>query len=350
MTRKRNKRQWPAAVLSLAITGLLMVGGVHGWHIFQWSEVARALVWPLTRLMGYILIGLAAGQAIESLGWTRSLAFVARPLFRFSRLGEACAATFITAFVSGVAANAMLMEFHQEGKISRTQLFLTNFMNQLPAFFLHLPTTFFIVVPLTRTAGLLYFLLTFLAAVLRTVVLAVYGHLYLPPTAPLKPAAARTSLFPAKAAQGVWAVIRAKLPRRLLNIAIYVIPIYVAVFLINRLGLFDLARDWLAHFVVTAVVPVESLSVVVLSFVAEFTSGFAAAGAMLEAGMLTVKQTVIALLLGNILAFPMRALRHQLPHYMGIFSPGTGATLLLAGQALRIVSLVLIGVCYYLIA
>ena len=43
-----------------------------------------------------------------------------------------------------------------------------------------------------------------------------------------------------------------------------------------------ITREWLARFVVTAVVPVESLSVVILSFVAEFTSGFAAAGALLE--------------------------------------------------------------------
>ena len=37
----------------------------------------------------------------------------------------------------------------------------------------------------------------------------------------------------------------------------------------------------------------------ILSFAAEFTSGFAAAGALLEAGVLTVKQTVMALVIGN---------------------------------------------------
>ena len=39
--------------------------------------------------------------------------------------------------------------------------------NQVPAFFLHLPTTVFMVLPLTGWAGGLYFLLTFAAAVLR---------------------------------------------------------------------------------------------------------------------------------------------------------------------------------------
>ncbi len=96
--------------------------------------------------------------------------------------------------------------------------------------------------------------------------------------------------------------------------------------------------------------PVESLSVVMLSFAAEFTSGFAAAGALMQAGILTTKQTVIALLLGNITAFPIRALRHQLPRYMGIFSPKMGLQLLLSGQVFRVLSIIVVGVVYYFVA
>jgi hypothetical protein len=121
------------------------------------------------------------------------------------------------------------------------------------------------------------------------------------------------------------------------------------VFLANTMGWFDFMQDALAHLVVSSFIPVESLSVVVLSFVAEFTSGFAAAGALMSAGVLTVKQTVIALLAGNILAFPIRALRHQLPHYMGIFQPKMGTQLLVMGQILRIGSLILVGAVYILV-
>ena len=133
------------------------------------------------------------------------------------------------------------------------------------------------------------------------------------------------------------------------GIAVYVVPIYSAVYFLNGLGLFDTVRRWLAGFVVTSLVPIESLSVVILSFAAEFTSGFAAAGALMDAGMLTVKQTVLALLIGNVLAFPIRALRHQLPHYMGIYSPKLGAQLLILGQAFRVVSVILVGVLFYIL-
>ncbi len=349
MPRRKTKPPYRALMISLTLSVAMLGIGVYGLTAFDWPTAGRRLLAPLLRMLGFILVGLAAGQVIEALGWTRHLALLARPLFNFSHLGNRCGAAFTAAFFSGVTANAMLVEHYQEGRISRIQLFLTNFINQLPAFFLHLPTTFFIVVPLTKTAGLLYFLLTFLAAVLRTVLLALLGRFCLPPLAKGSSAIGAAAPSPAATKSALLPTLRRKLPRRMLTIVIYVIPIYIAVFTLNHLGLFAFTREWLARFVVTAVVPVESLSVVILSFVAEFTSGFAAAGALLDAGVLNVKQTVLALLTGNILAFPIRALRHQLPHYMGIFQPKMGTQLLIAGQTLRVTSLIAVGSIYYLL-
>jgi hypothetical protein len=90
----------------------------------------------------------------------------------------------------------------------------------------------------------------------------------------------------------------------------------------------------------------EAASVVIFSVAAEFTSGMAAAGAFLQTGVLTVHQTVLALVLGNIVATPIRALRHQLPTHVGIFSPGLGTRLLLLSQGMRLISLVLVAAPY----
>ena len=57
---------------------------------------------------------------------------------------------------------------------------------------------------------------------------------------------------------------------------------------------------------------------------------------------------VLALLAGNVLAFPLRALRHQLPHYVGIYEPRTGVQILVLGQLLRVASLVAAGGLFYL--
>lgn len=352
MARHATKPKYASLVVSLALAAIVLTLGILLIDDLGWQKVLKRLLWPLARLMLFIGVGLIAGQVIEALGWTRFLALLAGPLFRFGNLGQQCSAAFTTAFVSGVAANAMLIDFYKDGKITRRQLFLTNFVNQFPAFFLHLPTTFFIVIPLTGRAGALYFLLTFFATVLRTILFLVYGHLKPafnpgPDTGETPDAAKRVSSPSSGRQKGLWQGIKQKLPGRITNIAVYVVPIYILVFVINAMGLFDLVRQWLAEYVVTTLIPVEAYSLVILGFAAEFTSGFAAAGALLEAGVLTTPHTVLALLIGNVVAFPIRALRHQLPRYMGIFSPKMGLQLLLMGQGFRVLSLVLVGTAYY---
>lgn len=344
--KKRGRPRYRALTISLTLTVILLVVGLLSLESISAELIGVKLLVPLGRLMLFIFIGLVVGQAIESTGWTQYLAMLANPMFRYANLGSRCSAAFTTAVVSGVAANAMLLGYYKDGFISRRQMYLSNFINQLPAYFLHLPTTFFIVVPLTGRAGMIYFMLTFVATLLRTGLFLLYGHLMVKEQAG-DGAVEINGEVEAKVQPSMLKAIWRKIPARVINIAVWVLPIYTAVFLLNQLGAFAKANTLLNAFVVTRFVPVEALSVVILSFAAEFTSGFAAAGAMLDAGVITVKQTVIALILGNILAFPLRALRHQLPRYIGIFSPRMGTEILLLGQGFRIVSLIVVSLIYF---
>lgn len=306
---KKKRFNLRALGCSIAASALLPVISTLFFSPVSLEVVISRLIIPLCRISLFIVVGLVAGQLIEGMGWTRQVAVVARPFFRFSRLGDHCSAAFTTAFFSGTASNAMLAEYHDQGKITRSQLFLSNYINQFPAFFLHLPTTMFIVLPLTGIAGAYYFLLTFLAVLLRTCLFLMFGHLYL--TQQRGPASADTDIAntarPEKRSiqaifQGVWN----RLPNRMSTIFVWILPIFTLVFILHWNGVFDVLNMALSQAAVLNLMPVESLSVVILSFAAEFTSGFAAAGALLNAGVLTVKQTVLALLTGNILAFPIR--------------------------------------------
>ena len=342
--RKKNKTR--DAWIALAVSLLLLLAGIGWIDGVAAKVVGRRMLLPLGRLLAMIAVGLAAGQLIETAGWTRRLGRLGAPLFRYARLGPRCSAAFSTAFFSVTAANAMLYDFWKEGKISRHQLILTNLANQLPAFMLHLPTTVFIVLPLTGRAGGIYFLLTFLAAVIRFLLVLLWGHLR--PGGDSIPGDADDKIQRQdNRRQSAWFTIRQKLPSRLMAVGTYVVPIYIAVSMANSAGMFNWLRQWLAHWVAAGIVPVEALSLVVLSFVAEFTSGFATAGALLQQGVVTIKQAVLALLIGNLVAFPIRALRHQLPRLMGIFAPRLGLQILLLGQGFRIASLAAVALVFY---
>ena len=357
---KKRKIHYRSFAISILITIVMVAFTIADSKNVSIQYTISKLLFPIIRLLFFISIGLAIGQIIEILGWTKKISIIARPIFKFSKLGDKCGAAFVSAFFSGVIANSMLVNFFKENKISRMQLFLSNYLNQLPAYFLHLPTTVFIVLPLTGFAGLLYFALTFSAVLLRFIMFLLFGRFYFASqsNSELKDQAsiARPETRPDSKPQNIkqeplktGLILKEKLIPRMIGIFIWVIPIYTFVFMLNAYEIFDLLNNIVSNKISTSIIPVESLTVVVISFAAEFTSGFAAAGALMEAGVLSTKETVIALLLGNIIAFPIRALRHQIPRYLGIFSPKMGLALLLTGQGFRIFSLIIVGSIYYMV-
>lgn len=350
---KKNRNNGLALIAGLVITGIVLAAGLAWVDGVTAAKLPGRLFWPLSRMLAFVCIGLVVAQAIDDTGWTRTLGALAAPVFRFANLGTRCSAAFTAAFFSGVSANAMLLDFYKENQITRRQLFLTNFINQFPAYFLHLPMTFFIVVPLTRTAGLLYFLLTFLATCVRTFLFVLFGHFFvgakISGTKVVDDVQAGEAQGISKKKTPLMQSLKKKLPARFTRVVAFVIPVYTVVFVLTAAGAFDAIETFMTRFAVQTFVPAQSLSVVVLSFASEFTAGFAAAGALMDAGTITVKQTVIALLLGNIIAFPIRAIRHQLPRYMGIFSPGMGLSMLLMGQGFRVASIIFVGFVYWIV-
>ncbi|MFA9612940.1 MAG: nucleoside recognition domain-containing protein [Deltaproteobacteria bacterium] len=351
-TPKQKKKNSPwllygilAALLLLALLvfyfGSPTISSSFKDPAFLWKRLVK----PLLRMTLLISLGLFAGQIIEASGWTGRLSAIVRPLMRWGHLPDGSGASFTTAFVSGTAAQAMLVTFHEEGSLTKKEVILTSLLNGLPAYFLHLPTTFFIILPLAGQAGLLYLVLTLLATLLRTAGLVTYSRFSLPPR-PVEMADEKKTKKDWQALiQDTWQ----KFVKRLKRIMLLVVPVYLVVMLVSQLGFFTWLRLQLAGGITSTVVPIESMSVVIFSLVAEFTSGFAAAGALLEAGTLTIRETVIALLLGNVIATPVRALRHQLPYYMGIFQPKLGGLLIALGQTLRVISVIIVGAGYVLL-
>ncbi|MCL4503402.1 MAG: nucleoside recognition domain-containing protein [Deltaproteobacteria bacterium] len=336
--------RWVLLLIFALLFASYWLGLWPGAHHLSARKVYHQMAWPLVRLLIYMGIGLLLGQAIESLGWAAKLGSWAAPLLRWGHLHKESGASFTAAFFSGIMANTMLVTLYQEGRISRRELTITYlFNNGLPVYLLHLPTTFFIILPLTRQAGLIYLGLTLAAALLRSAALLVYSRWRLP--ADTRDESKVVATAPRKK-EGLVQEIWQKFHRRFTRVIFFTLPIYFLIFVLNDMGFFKWLRDAAAAHVSLGFLPMEAASVVIFSVATEFTSGIAAAGAFLQAGALTVPQTVMALVLGNVVATPVRALRHQLPANVGIFSPKLGTELLLWSQGLRLLSLLLVAVPY----
>jgi hypothetical protein len=301
---------------------------------------------PLLRLCFFISLGLFIGTMIEALHWTRAIAKLATPLVRLGNLRDISGASFSMAFFSGVTANTMLAEAYEQGRLSKRELILSNLFNSLPTFFLHMPTTFLIIAPMIGQAAVPYLGLTLLSAFLRMFFVLLLSRTFLPKLEEQ----CVVCVLPEDTGSGFSQVLRRtweRFRKRAPKILMITVPIYTIFFFLSRAGVFRHLENWMAeHIGVLAWLPPEALGIVALQIAAEFSGGMAAAGALLEQGALSVREVVLALLLGNILSSPMRMFRHQFPYYAGIFKPRLGFNLIVYNQALRAGSIVVVMVLY----
>lgn len=308
------------------------------------SILWTGLTWPLLKLLAAMAISLLMALFIESLNWTHNLARLASPLIRLGHMSEAAGASFSVSFFSGLAANTMLSEAYDQGKIDKRELILANLFNSLPTYFLHLPTLFSITAPLIKGAAFAYVGLTLTAAFLRTAIILLISHFTLP-VRELSPSPLTSQTRKSIDWQGAMSKTQMRFKRKMKRIVLFTVPIYTAIFFLNKWGAFDSLQS-LAASRMTWFDP-RLISIVIFHVAAESTAGMAAAGALLNTGDLGAREVILALLAGNVIASPMRTIRHQFPYYSGIFKPRLATELLVVSQVFRVGAVIVMAALYY---
>ncbi|MDH3329332.1 MAG: hypothetical protein OEM01_08875 [Desulfobulbaceae bacterium] len=314
----------------------------QGFLTAFWAQ----LLLPLLRILLLVSLGLVVANFIEFLNWTHRLAVLSRPLIRMGRLSAITGASFSMAFFSGVSANTMLAEAFDKGKLDKRELVLANLFNSLPRFFLHLPTVFFLTAPLIKGAAFIYVGITFSAAVLQTVLVVISGRLLLPLRNDFQ-----DEDF-SERPKNTWRMALNKsikrFRKRIPRLLSFMVPVYVLFFFLGRYGVFEQIEKYVANKAwFLAWLDPQSLGIVILHVTAEFSAGLAAASALLANNSLDYKDVVLALLAGNVLSAPIRAIRHQFPYYVGIFPPKIAMELVGISQVFRLACIMVIGLLYY---
>lgn len=333
---------------------LLDITSISAWwaHLLPFmpplTELWHGLFRPLLRLLLFMSVGLLVANIIETLNWTRGIAKLAAPLVRLGHMRDVAGASFSLAFISAMSSNSLLAENYEQGKISKRELIFSNLFNSLPANFTHLPTIFFMTYSALGWPAVIYVSLTVSAAALRTLLTILCGRLLLPP---IPEGCASRLMDEQKKREPKAQLVRAwqRFCKRIPKLICFTVPIYIFMFIMQRLGYFQAAQDWLAqHIDFFTVLRPEAVGIVAFHIAAEFGAALAAASAVMNNGALSERDIVLALLLGNVLSTPMRAFRHQFPAYAGYFAPALALNLVIANQILRAVSIIFVGWLYYL--
>ena len=346
----KKKSLWLPALAAALVTVLLgLARPVEIWVFLEPGLLTAKVLKPLARALLFISLGLTAAMFIEARGLSLRLGRLAAPLTNWARLPRTAAASFTLALVSAPAANGMLSEALDRRELSPRALAVANLLNgSWPTFIVHLPSTLAVAAAFAGRAGLAYTAVMFAAATLRLLGAAALGRLILPAAEGASGPAAKEE------APRTWREIRpglqARLRRRLAALVSVAAPVYYLITLASHFGFFAWLEGAAAGRFPDFFLPAQAAALVIFAFTSEFSSGFAAAGALIENSSLTVAQAAAALILGNIIATPIRVLRWQLGAYLGFFQVRLGLALIFFNQSFRVLSLGLALAAFWLLA
>jgi hypothetical protein len=347
--RKRKTSLWLPTLVAAAVTVLVGLARPEELGAFLAPDLLAAkVVKPLARALVFMGLGLTAAMFIEAKGLSRRLGRLAAPLTNWARLPRTAAASFTLALVSGPAANGLLSEALDRRELEPRALAVANLLNgSWPTFIVHLPSTLAVAAAFAGRAGLAYTAVMFAAATLRLFGAAALGRLILPEAEAAGPAAGGEA---SRTWREIWPGLKTRLRRRLAALVGVAAPVFYLITLAAQAGLFTWLKEAAAAHFPDFFLPAEGAALVVFAFTSEFSSGFAAAGALIENSSLTVAQAAAALLLGNIIATPIRVMRWQLGAYLGFFQVRLGLFLILCNQSFRILSLGLALAAFWFLA
>lgn len=312
------------------------------------STFFTTAAWPLCRLLFSLAFALFLASLLESLRWTDNLAQIAMPLSKVAHLSQTAAAAFALSFISPSAANAQLSHFFDTAQISMRELMLANLFNSLPAFFSHVPTIFLLIWPVLGPATFIYIGITFLAAIGRTVFTILIARILLPSPPQTACSTPSSRKDPLKIRLKV-AITKSwkRFQKRLAKLILFTVPIYILMYIAQTTGLFASLELWLAnHLSWLSFLKPQAMSIIAMQLMAEMGASLGAASAALQAGSLSYHDVIIAMLAGNVLATPIRAIRHQMPAYAAFYRPITAMALIAANQMLRAISLIVAIILY----
>ncbi|OQX20150.1 MAG: nucleoside recognition protein [Candidatus Altiarchaeales archaeon A3] len=285
----------------------------------------KYLLW----IVPFIILGVVLAELIMALKFVNKIMWITKPITKFAHLRKECGATFLTAFASPAAANAMLMEFYNKKTIDKKELFISSLVNSFPGIVMHWKYMLPALVPLLGVTGLIYFGVLMAVGFIKTFVVLVAGRVLLPKrnddseiTKEKRP--------PVKEA---FEICLRTSKKTIIKILKLMIPITIIVFILIDIGVFDMLAGYLSGAAGYFPIPADGLPVIAAQF-ANSIAAWTIAGNLLSEGVISSKDVVLTLMVGSVLSEIVN-IRHSIPYYLGIFGAKFGMLILVIATVLR---------------
>ena len=292
----------------------------------------------LVRTLPFMILGVIIAELIATLGFVNKISFIARPITNFSHLRQECGVSFLMAFGSSSAANAMLAQYHEKGLINKREMILVSLINSFPGILQHWRSMLPVLIPLLGTIGVVYFLLIVLVGLIKTMLLIVASRFLLPahPKQNLSPETKPRPPLKEAFKQSL------KSSRRIIKrIVIITVPMMFGISILIKTGVFDGLTSYLSGISAYLPIPASGLGIIASMF-GHHIAAYTVASNLLAVGEISAKGIILSLLIGNVLTSIITGVRVHMPAYVGIFGPKNGFQIMLLSAVIRSIIIIIL--------
>ena len=307
-------------------------------------HVLNEAVKYLSIMIPPMIVGIILVDFIIAMKLTDKFAFLVKPITRFAHLRDECGLSFLTAFGSPTAANAMLFDLYDKKVITKKELFISSMANSFPGILMHSRSMLPILIVFLGTAGLVYFGILVFAGFIKTTIIFLIGRLLLDRKSSYgisfdnhdRPKVRKAFVEGIKSS---WVTIK--------KILLIMIPVTIVVFILIDKGAFEMLALKLRGLSNYLPIPSEGLTIIGTQFGSSIAA-YTVASNLLKAGILNGREIILTFLIGSVLTSVVR-LRFLIPYYMGIFGPKLGFQIMGVSIVLResIIILIILGLLIF---
>ncbi len=303
-----------------------------------YTALMYALYW-VARIVPVIAIGVLATSFAVNIGLMKKFDRLIKPLSSKANISTLSALSVVTCTFSTTAGYSMLSDGLNEKMISEREVIATTVISSFPSILSHFFTFFIpVVIPiLGLTTGSIYVCIVGFAAFLKTCFGIFLARIWLKSTyfssRPQLSDPVRNPAEDKKSALNKSAKSTYKLLKRIVP------TMFITLFLVSaamELNLFDSFSTILEP--LTNILGLKSEVVLISATeIVNTYSGLILAGSLLDKGLITTKGVLIALLLGTVVSFSTRFVKHSLPLHVSLFGPKLGSKTVAVNAATTLV-------------
>ena len=267
---------------------------------------------------------------IMNTGVMKKLSNLLSPILRKLRINPLSISSILTCFFSPTVGYSILAEGLKENKINEKEIIGTSLANSFPSVLSHTFTFFIpVVVPILGWTGILYVLIRLGVALTKTIIGFVYLSIISKDYSFEVPDINKLDKKE-NAKKSFKSTLR--FAKRLIPILFFMMTLVIY---LSKVGFFDYVERFVKP--ITNLLNLNpNVGILALTEIMNVQAAIVMAGGVLNEGILSSKEVLIGLIIGNVLTFSTRYVKHSLPLHVSLFGAKLGTKIVMVNAAITL--------------